>query len=83
MSKTKNSLFDRAFDKSARLQAGQVPNLTEAEDRILLATIKAYDARKQRALERFLQYLKKEGIDLPYLQAKLMFKQLWTEGKIT
>jgi len=82
VSKKKSSLFDRAFDKAARALPGQPAVLTEAEDQVLRRAIKAYDDRKQQALERFLQHIEKEGIDLSYLQAKLMFKQLWAEGRV-
>ena len=76
------SLFDRAYDKAARCLPGQDPGLTEEEEQVLLAAIRAYDRRKQAALERFLQYLKEEGVEIPHLQAKLLFKQYWMEGRI-
>ena len=75
-------LFNRAYDKAARLLPGQESTLTGEEEQILLAVIRAYDQRKARALERFLQFLKKKGVDMPYLHAKMMFKQYWAEGRL-
>jgi hypothetical protein len=79
----KNSLFDRAFDKAARAQPGQPANLTEAEDQVLVGAIKAYDRRKHATMERFLEHVKKEGIDLTEGQAKQVFKQMWAEGRFS
>jgi hypothetical protein len=76
-------IFDRAYDKAARLQPGQTPTLTEEEDAVLLDAIDRYRRRKQAALGRFLQHLEEEGIDLPHTQAKLMFQQYWQEGRIS
>jgi hypothetical protein len=75
-------VFDRAFDKAARLLPGQASNLTEEEDAVLLEAIRNYQARQDRALQWFLQRLKEQEIDLPHLEAKLLFKQFCMEGKI-
>lgn len=72
-------LFSRAFDKAARLQAGQPSNLTEEEETILLGAIRAYDARKQKAFSEFWIVLQEKGSPLSYPQAKLMFKEYWRE----
>jgi len=72
-------LLSRAFDKAARLGAGQASNLTEEEDEILLKAIRAYDLRKQQAFQDFWALLQKQGSAISYPQAKLMFKEYWRE----
>lgn len=82
MKKSKKSLFSRAYDKAARLLPGQKSPLTEEEESVLLAAIEAYEKRKQAAFQRFLVRLKEEGIEMPYLEAKMLFKRYWMEGRI-
>ena len=77
------TLFDRAYNKAIRLRPGQESNLTEEEEALLLRLIRAHDRRKEAALQKFLQKLREQKIDISYLQAKMMFKQFWAEGRIS
>lgn len=74
--------FDRAYDKASRMFPGQANPLTEEENAVLLEAIEGYRARQERALQWFLQQLQKQEIDIPLLEAKLLFKQYCLEGEI-
>lgn len=78
----RSKIFDRAFKKASILQPGQESTLTETENQILLEAIEAYQRRKDAAFERFQDLLRKQQIELPHSQAKLLFKQYWEEGHI-
>jgi hypothetical protein len=75
-------IFDRAFEKAARLLPGQASNLTEEEDAVLLDAIQRYQQRQEQAFQRFLHMLKEQEYELSRQDAKLLFKQLCLEGKI-
>ena len=80
--KEKLRLFDRAYDKAARCQAGEDPQLTESEESILMACISAYEDRKTQALERFRQYMSENYPDMPDHQVKAIFKEECRRNKM-
>ena len=73
--KEKLRLFDRAYTKAICIQAGQDSNLSEAEESVLMFCIKAYEARKTQALDKFRQYMKENYSDMPDQQVKAIFKE--------
>jgi hypothetical protein len=76
-------LFDRAYDRAARLYpVGETPDLSEEEDQILLKVIRAYEARKAAALEEFQQYMKERYPEIPDHDVKLIFKEQCRQDKM-
>jgi hypothetical protein len=83
---SKLKVFDRAWKKAILLQPGQASTLIDEEHEMLLGAIRACDRRKEVALQRFWEHVQERRENekaASYLRTKLIFKQLWMEGKIS